>query len=247
MSGKIPGRPPIPIPKDMLDPRDLPGYQPSPFDVRYPKNPGVTLELGNDDGGRAVSAASEYVSEWCVKLLPPPESVLEVAGGEGYGFRSLLQVRHYGDQFTEYQPIVQPNQNTLRIPLVGVCIGVHGRSIDCRITRIAPGASGKMKLQAAIVPGRPSLSIFNLALSVGGGLAVNNLIAIPTFATRFSIFGQLDAGDIVQMMSASGLGSLLSVTAPVLDGFWPIHPDAAFISYSSAVNKELAVAFEILS
>lgn len=247
MSGRIPGRPPIPIPKDMLDPRALPGYQPSPFDVRYHNNPGKTFELGNP-GRDATRAESEYISEWCVKLLAPPETLLSVAAGEGFGFKTQLSVRHFGEQFLEYQPSVQANAQPLEIPVYGVCIGVHGRVIDCVILREFVGGAGSLlKLQVAIVPGRPSLSYINRPLTVQGGLGAFPQVAIPTFATRFCIFGQVDAGDIITMRSVSGAGSLQTIPVGAVGQYLPIYPSAGFIAYSSAVNKEMTVGFEILS
>lgn len=241
------GRPPIPIPENLLDPRSLQGYQPSPHDIRYHNNPGKTFELENNVRGQGCRAESEYVSEWCVKILPPQETLLAVAAGEGFGVKAQLLVRHFGDQFLEYQPIVQQNTVALEIPLFGQCVGVHGRSIDLNIYREAVGAAGKLIMQAAIVPGRPSFSFFNRSLSVAGGLGVNNLVAIPTFATRFQINGQLDPGDVIRMVVPSGLGTVQVIPVAELGQLLPLHPSAAFVSYSSAVNKELAVGFEIYS
>lgn len=228
-----------------LDPRDLPGYQPSPADIRYRINPGKTIELtnGSKDG---VKAVSEYISEWVVKLLVPPESIASVAAGEGYGIFQQLYVRHNGEQFTEYQTVVSPNALPLAVPLVGQCIGVHGRSIDMMFSRVAPGATGVLKIEAAIVPGRPSYSWLNRSLSVAGGLGVVNLVAIPAFATKFQIFGPIDMGDIIRIVPASGVGFVQIVPAGGSVPF-PFHPLGAFIGYSSANNKELSVGFEIIS
>lgn len=244
---KIPGRPPQPIPKDLLDPRQLPGYQPSPFDIRYPHNPGKTFELESGVSGDAVRAESEYLTEWCIKMLPPQETLLAVSAGEGFGFRGMIEVRHFGDQFTEYQPAIQSNLTPLQIPVVGVCVGVHGRSIDLVVNRLAAGATGKLKLQAAIVPGRPSFSWVNRPLSVAGGLGVINIVAIPVFATRFQIFGPIDMGDVIRVCTPAGTGSVVQTVPAGGSVLAPFHPDGAFIGYSSATNKELTVGFEVIS
>jgi len=240
--------PPIPIPQDMLDPSQLSGYQPSPFDLRSKVNPGATFELGNPES-RSVRASSEYISEWCVKILPAQETINRVAAGETeYGFSAKISVRHFGEQFLEYQPVLQPVQTPLEVPIFGQCIGVHGREIDFTVQRsfVGPVTAPKLVMQAAIVPGRPSLSFFSRQVTVVAGLATNNPVAIPTFATRVAFFGTLDAGDFIRFLTPAS-GAILTAPVSQLGQYVPLHPGSAFVSYSSAVGKSMAVGFEIFS
>lgn len=238
-----------------LDPRELTGVQPHPEDIRFKLNPGKTFSLGPavpptdfiDQPYDNVQNQSEFITEWTVKILPPAETVAQVAAGEGYGMRVQLLANYHGDQFTEYQPADNPAYLPLTIPIVGQVIGVHGRFINCRIDRNDPGATGKLKIQAAIVPGRPSRSEINR--TIGLTPAVEGAVNIPTFATRFCVFGSFVAGDTVNQRSPGGGSVQLIAWLPDYVGRWlPISPEASAISYLSAgPGKTIVVGFEIIS
>lgn len=240
-----------PLPSER-DPRTMPGFQPSPFDVRRRVSCGKTFQLGVDPGGGQkfrdnVKASSEFISEWAVKILIPSEMVTKIAAAEiDYDLKCKLMVRQDGDQFTEYQPAFNLNYENLDIPLVGQCLGVHGREIDLVMERPTAGG-GLLIVQAAIVQGRPSLSFVNRKLTVVGGAGAAS-VSIPVFATRFSVFGTADVGDVLTQRDPGNI-AVQTVTVPA-GGFCcllPIHPDAAFIGYTSANNKEIAVGFEVNS
>ena len=234
------------------DPRTMPGFQPSPFDIRRRVSCGKTFQLGVDPGGATkfrdnVKASSEFVSEWAIKILIPSEMVTKIAAAEiTYDLKCKLLVRQDGDQFTEYQPAFNPNYENLDIPLVGQCIGVHGREIDLVMERPTAGG-GLLIVQVAIVQGRPSFSYFNRSLTVVGGAGAAS-VSIPVFATRFQVLGTADAGDLLtQRLPDNTVAQTVAVPVGGFCCMLPIHPDAAFIGYESANNKIMAVGFEVLS
>jgi|CXWL01.1.fsa_nt_gi hypothetical protein len=223
------------------------GLRPHPEDRRYPNRGGTSVKLF-DGQGDSITNESEYICDWVVKFKPSPSAVANVAAGEGFGLNGQVTLGYDGEQFLEYQPAANPTQGTFVLPLVGKCFQVHGRRVNFRLNRIAPGALESLDIEAAIVPGR--VSTWYVSMYASSTLALPGQVPIPTFATRFQILAPFNAGDSFQQMSASGLGVVLSIpsSANNLNYLQPVHPEAAFIQYTTLLGGlQFLVGFEVVS
>jgi len=234
--------PPVPIPEDMLDPLTLNGVQPSPYDTRYKNRFGQVFTLGPIESS-GIKAQSEYLSEWVVKLLPPNDTIANIAGDNTFAFTAIVMGGYDAEQFTEYELTNVAGQ--VAIPLVGIALGVHGRLIQLAIARNSPSSTIKLSVQGAIVPGRPSLSNLNMPLTVPAGDTVTS--GIPHFATKFWINGTVAAGDTLLQIGPGGttVQSIVLLAGQV--GPFPIHPGAIAIRYGSAAAKIIVAGYEVIS
>lgn len=222
------------------------GIQPTPFERAYPMRGGSSDDFIAGTS-KSVSNRSEYATDWVIKFKPSSDALVQVATGEGFDVFGALNVQYDGDQFLEYQPISNPNQSPLQLPLVGKCFQVHGRFITWRIVRTA--GTRPLKLEWAIVPGR--VGLWFVSFSGQSTIAQPVNIPIPAFATRFQVLADFTPGDSYQQMNASGAGVLLTIPASpqTLNQLQPIDPNAAFIRYSTVApgQKSFLVGFEVIS
>lgn len=230
---------------------DPSGIQPTPFDKVYGKVAGKSANFINGTE-ESVSNESLFNTDWVIKFRPSSDALRVITdGAQLFGFTGVCVVNYDGEQSLEYQASANPSAQPLQLPVVGKCFQVHGRVINWKINRTAPGSNPLLPLgiEWAIVPGRLSSWFFTQDGEVN--LGTDSLFPIPVFAQRFQIFVNTLLGDTIHQVAPDGLTSIQSVPAGNNANFLqPIHPGAAYIRYSTTVPltpRKTVVGFEIIS
>lgn len=226
------------------------GLRPHFADRLYPHRGGAS-SLFIDQTSLSVSNESEFACDWVVKFRPSSDAVGVVGDGVNvFGMVGTIIANYDGEQSLEYQPAFNPNALPFVLPLVGKCVQVHGRTVNFKLKRNAPGSDPlkPLGIEWAIVPGHVGRWYSSLAAPAVVGFAA--VFPIPVFSTRFQLFAEVAVGDFIVQIAADGLTNVAVITAGANVNFLqPIHPDAAFIGYATAalLPKQVICGFEVIS
>lgn len=195
--------------------------------------------------------SSKQVREWCMMIQPSVASI-DALGAAGVFWNVEAKITS-GYTSTSGLRLLRPLsiESAFRVPIFGLAVPIHGSFVQLELQRDVPLAAPQVDVELLIY-GLPTVprpwSYPDLAVLVGAGPFLGS-VSVRTFATEFSISGQIDAGDTLDQVSPNG--TIIQAGVPVTSdyaNFWqPIDPDVSLLRYTSAVSKRLLFNFRYRS